>query len=186
MLIKSCPGSRAEKSTGYTTPSCEPEEWEKVRHQLKRIRSRSTKSHAKATTSATWLSLVLLAPPRYDTFAPGASKTLSMPPNTPTANFLQNEFHTVYSIIVPSSLPMSIKMRLSPYTDSPGAGCLVTSIGSLPLAMKMPSYLCGSMIAFEPPRLLAPPRPVLLSPRPPPPPRPHLPPRPRGCTPPPA
>src|SRR6266702_4825603 len=52
---------------------------------------------------------------------------------------------------------------------------------SLPLAMKMPSCLCGSMMTFDPP--LAPPRPMPLPPRPPGPPRP--PPRPRDCIPPP-
>ena len=158
-------------------------------HQRKEQDGSSRRTRTGPTISATWLTLVPLAAPRYNTFVPGAMKILSIPPNTPAASLLRNGFHTRYSILVLSTPPppVSTEIRFSPYTDSPGTRFFVTSMDSLPLAIKIPSCLCGSMITVEPP--LAPPRPLYLPPRPPGPPRPRPPPtgppRPRDCTPPP-
>ena len=102
--------------------------------------------HTCPTISATWLTLVPLAAPKYRTLWPGLIKISSNPPNTPAANLLRNGFQTRYSVFVPST-SLSIDIRFSPYTDSPGTIFLVTSI---PVKFKE---------AFEPP--LAPPRPSL-------------------------
>lgn len=98
------------------------------------------KRHTGPTISATWLTLVPLAAPRYRTLAPGLIKISSSPPNTPAANLLRNGFQTRYSVFVPST-PLSIDIRFSPYTDSPGTRFLVTNICSLPLAINTPGCL---------------------------------------------
>src|ERR1700735_1665636 len=86
--------------------------------------------------SATWLTLVPEAAPRYNSFAPGWMYTLSIPPRIPAANLERKGFQTRYSILVRSS--DSTWMRFSLYTDSPGLMFLVTRTSSLPRAMNTP------------------------------------------------
>ncbi|CAL4242805.1 unnamed protein product, partial [Meganyctiphanes norvegica] len=115
MLTRSRP-DLCENSTAYTTPSC-------------------------PTISDTCDTVVPLAAPKYRTLHPGGMWIFATPPTTEAANLERNGFHTLYSIFSPSS---STEILFSPYTLSPGTIFFVTKTSSFPLAIKIPSCLCGS------------------------------------------
>mmetsp|Transcript_23393 Transcript_23393/g.41387 ORF Transcript_23393/g.41387 Transcript_23393/m.41387 type:complete len:253 (-) Transcript_23393:211-969(-) len=134
MLIKSRP-DLCENSTAYTRP-------------------------VGPTRSATWLTVVPLAPPRYSTLLPGAMYKFFKPPRIPAAILLRKGFQTRYSTF---SSPTSTLISFSPYTAFPGTRLLVTRASSLPLATNTPSWRCATTVTLAPPFM--PPRPP---PRPPP------------------
>lgn len=70
----------------------------------------------------------------------------------------------------------SAEIRFSPYTSEPGTKLRVTKASSLPRAMNIPSWRCGSITTVFPPLNPPPPPPRPPPPRPrPPPPRPPAP-----------
>lgn len=99
MFTKSLP-LLCENSTAYTTPS-DP------------------------TTSATWDTVVPLAAPKYNTFAPGFINISLIPPITAAAIFDRYGFHTLYSILS-LDVGSSIYILFSLYTLSPGYIFFVT------------------------------------------------------------
>ena len=73
------------------------------------------------TMSATWLTEVPEAAPRYRTLLPGRMKISSRPPRMPAASLLRKGFQTLYSVLVVVVVPsaagvglFSMAMRFSP------------------------------------------------------------------------